>query len=104
MIIGLQNADAGSMSFVHVDMSRYVFYGSHDLGSMAIEPTAKRSRTPWGTEDAAVSQTSLRTDYMLVAFTLGGGTFPAHASLATTAKKMMATQTQSTCPRCRPHR
>jgi hypothetical protein len=48
VILGLQNADTGSMAFAHVDMSRCVFYGSHDLGSVVIEPTVKLSRTPLG--------------------------------------------------------
>lgn len=48
-ILPLQDADTGYMSFAHVDMRRCVFYGSHDLGSVVIEPTAKFARTPrWG--------------------------------------------------------
>lgn len=40
-ILGLQDADAGLMSFAHVDMSRCVFYGAHDLGGVVIEPTVQ---------------------------------------------------------------
>jgi hypothetical protein len=48
-ILALQDADAGSMTFAHVDMGRCVFYGSHDLGSVVNEPTVKFARTPaWG--------------------------------------------------------
>jgi hypothetical protein len=49
VILALQDADTGSMSFADVDMSRCVFYGSHDLGGVVIEPTVKFARTPaWG--------------------------------------------------------
>ncbi len=45
-ILALQDADAGSMSFAHVDMSRCIFYGSHDLGKVVIEPTVTFATTP----------------------------------------------------------
>jgi hypothetical protein len=43
---GLQDADAGNMSFASVDMRRCLFYGSHDLGRVIIEPTAKFASAP----------------------------------------------------------
>ncbi len=45
-ILGLQGADAGAMTFAHVDMSRCMFYGAHDLGKVTIEPTVRFARTP----------------------------------------------------------
>lgn len=46
VILSLQNADTGSMSFASVDMSRCVFYGSHNLGDAVIESTVKFTETP----------------------------------------------------------
>lgn len=46
VIMELQDADTGLMSFAHVDMSCCVFYGAHDLGKIVIEPTVKFSTTP----------------------------------------------------------
>ncbi|MGH6948077.1 MAG: hypothetical protein ACREDZ_12175, partial [Kiloniellales bacterium] len=46
IILAVQDADAGLMSFAHVDMTRCVFYGSHDLGEVVIEPTVRLSRAP----------------------------------------------------------
>lgn len=45
-ILSIQDADAGLMSFANVDMSRCIFYGAHDLGSIVIEPTVKFAKTP----------------------------------------------------------
>jgi hypothetical protein len=52
----MQDADAGLMSFAHVDMSRCIFYGSHDLGKVVIGPTAKLSRAPaWCTRRRVIA-------------------------------------------------
>ncbi|GJL61289.1 MAG: hypothetical protein NPIRA03_41460 [Nitrospirales bacterium] len=48
VIMSLQDADAGSMSFAHVDMSRCMFYGSHDLGEIVINASARFALTPPG--------------------------------------------------------
>jgi hypothetical protein len=46
VILSLQDADTGFMSFAHVDMSRCVFYDSHNLGDAVIESTVTFARTP----------------------------------------------------------
>jgi hypothetical protein len=44
---GLQDADAGNMSFASVNMRRCFFYGSHDLGKISIEFTVTFAFSPW---------------------------------------------------------
>jgi hypothetical protein len=46
-VYGLQDADAGNMSFASVDMRRCFFYGSHELGKTSIEPTVTFAFAPW---------------------------------------------------------
>lgn len=43
----LRNADAGKMSFAHVDLSRCSFQGAHGLGTVEIESTVSFSSAPW---------------------------------------------------------
>ena len=45
-VLSVQDADAGSMAFNNVDMSRCVFHGAHDLGRVVIEPTVTFAGTP----------------------------------------------------------
>ncbi len=45
-ILSLQDADAGAMTLSRVDLSRCLFYGSHDLGKVTIEPTVTFATTP----------------------------------------------------------
>jgi len=45
-ILAVEDADAGSMSFANVDMRLCLFYGSHDLGKVTIEPTVMFATTP----------------------------------------------------------
>jgi hypothetical protein len=47
-ILGLQNADAGQMTFARVDMTRCSFYGAHGLGTIDIESTVTfPSKASW---------------------------------------------------------
>jgi hypothetical protein len=46
-ILALRNADAGKMSFAHVDLSRCSFQGAHGLGAVEIESTVSFSSAPW---------------------------------------------------------
>lgn len=46
-ILALRNADAGKMSFAHVDLSRCSFQGAHGLGTVEIESTVSFSSAPW---------------------------------------------------------
>ena len=53
---GLQDADAGNMSFASVDMRRCFFYGAHDLGRVVVEPTVKFASAPkWCTSRRCVA-------------------------------------------------
>jgi len=46
-ILALRNADAGKMSFAHVDLSRCSFQGAHGLGTVEIESTVSFASAPW---------------------------------------------------------
>jgi hypothetical protein len=45
-VTSLENADAGSMTFSNVDMSKCFFFRAHSLGSIGIEPTVGFGTTP----------------------------------------------------------
>jgi hypothetical protein len=46
-VIALRNADAGKMTFAHVDLSRCSFQGAHGLGTVELGSTVSFSSTPW---------------------------------------------------------
>ena len=46
-VLALRNADAGKMSFAHVDLSRCSFQGAHGLGTVEIESTVSFASAPW---------------------------------------------------------
>lgn len=45
-ILSLRNADAGKMSFAHVDLSRCSFQGAHGLGTIELESTVSLPSAP----------------------------------------------------------
>jgi hypothetical protein len=42
----IRDADAGSLSFAHIDMSRCLFYGSYGLRNITLEPTVELRSSP----------------------------------------------------------
>lgn len=46
-VLALRNADAGNMSFAHVDLSRCSFQSAHGLGTIDLESTVLFPSAPW---------------------------------------------------------
>jgi hypothetical protein len=45
-IVTVQGADAGAMTFAHVNMTRCIFSGAHGLSEITLEPTVKLLQSP----------------------------------------------------------